>query len=134
MSKFDFLCCTNFKLLSSVDNWNPRMVRIVFGRLYSSISHLNYYYYYYYYCHHHHHHNIIIIVISFMRGIYTYIPETNHVSREFMVSISLVPALVLLYFYVSTFRRMCAVPNTAVFCSSFTSCASFVQRYILNQS
>jgi hypothetical protein len=38
----------------------------------------------------------------------------------FMVSISLVPALALLYFYVSTFRSMCAVPNMAVFCSSFT--------------
>ena len=46
---------------------------------------------------------IIIIIISFMQGIYTYIPETNHVPREysvsailsliFMVSISLVPAL-----------------------------------------
>ena len=39
----------------------------------------------------------------------------------FMVSISLVPALALLYFYVSTFRSTCAVPNVAVFCSSFTS-------------
>ena len=66
-----------------------------------------------------------------MQGIYTYIPETNHVRREysvsailsllFMVPISLVPALALLYFYVSTFRSMCAVPNMAVFCSSFTS-------------
>ena len=66
-----------------------------------------------------------------MQGIYTYIPETNHVPREysvssslsllFMVSILLVPALVLLYFYVSTFRSVCAVPNMAVFCSSFTS-------------
>ena len=66
-----------------------------------------------------------------MQGIYTYIPETNHVPREysvaaipsllFMVSISLVPALALLYFYVSTFRSMCAVPNVAVFCSSLTS-------------
>ena len=66
-----------------------------------------------------------------MQGIYTYIPETNHVPREysisailsllFMVPISLVPALALLYFYVSTFRSMCAVPNMAVFCSSFTS-------------
>ena len=47
-----------------------------------------------------------------MQGIYTYIPETNHVPREysiaailsllFMVPISLVPALALLYFYVST--------------------------------
>ena len=56
---------------------------------------------------------IIIIIISFMQGIYTYIPETNHVPREygvsailsllFMVPISLVPALALLYSYVSTF-------------------------------
>jgi hypothetical protein len=33
----------------------------------------------------------------------------------------LVPALALLYFYVSTFRCTCAVPNMAVFCSSLTS-------------
>ena len=38
-----------------------------------------------------------------------------------MVSISLVPALALLYFYVRTIRSMCAVPSMAVFCSSFTS-------------
>ena len=60
---------------------------------------------------------IIIIIISFMQGIYTYIPKTNHVPREysisailswlFMVSVSLVPALALLYFYVSTFWSMC---------------------------
>jgi hypothetical protein len=66
-----------------------------------------------------------------MQGIYTYIPETNNVPREytvaaillllFMVSISLVPALALLRFYVSTFRSMCAVPNMVVFCSSLTS-------------
>jgi hypothetical protein len=72
---------------------------------------------------------IIIIVISFIQGIYTYIPDTNHVPREysiaavllllFMVPVSLVRALTLLYFYVSTFRSMCAVPNMAVFCSSF---------------
>jgi hypothetical protein len=65
-----------------------------------------------------------------MQGIYTYIPETNHVPREysiaavlfllFVVPISLVPALVLLCFYVSTFRSMCAKPNMAVFCSSLT--------------
>ena len=45
-----------------------------------------------------------------MQGMYTYIPEANHVPREysvsailsllFMVSISLVPAFALLYFYV----------------------------------
>ena len=68
-----------------------------------------------------------------MQGTYTstYIPKTNHVPREysvsaslsllFMVPISLVPALALLYFYVSAFRSMCAVPNMAVFCSSITS-------------
>src|SRR5215475_10150945 len=66
-----------------------------------------------------------------MQGIYTYIPETNHVPKEyngaailsllFMVPISLASALVLIYFYISTFRSMCAVPNMAVFCSSLTS-------------
>jgi len=54
----------------------------------------------------------IMIIISFMQGIYTYISETNYVPTEysvsailsllFMVSISLVPVLDLLYFYVST--------------------------------
>ena len=67
-----------------------------------------------------------------MHGIYTYIPETNYVPREyntaaillllFMVLISLVSVLNLLYFYISTFRSMCAVPKMAVFCSSLTSC------------
>ena len=71
---------------------------------------------------------IIIIIISFMQGIYTHIPETNYVPREygvaaillflFMVLISL---LSVLYFYISTFRSMCAVPNMALFCSSLTS-------------
>jgi hypothetical protein len=78
---------------------------------------------------------IIIIIgkdtISFMQGIYTYIPKTNHASKQynvaailsllFMVPISLVPALALMYFYIRTFRSMCAVPNIAVFCSSLTS-------------
>ena len=74
---------------------------------------------------------IIILGISFMQGIYTYIPETNHVPREhrvaailvllFMVLISLFPVLTLLYLYASTFRNICAVPNMAVFCSSLTS-------------
>jgi len=63
-----------------------------------------------------------------MQIIYTYIPETNYISREysvaaillllFMALISLVSVLNLLYFYFSTFRSMCAVSNMAVFCSS----------------
>ena len=66
-----------------------------------------------------------------MQGIYTHIPETNYVPREhgvaaillflFMVLITLLAVLNLLYFYISTFRRMCAVPSMAVFCSSLTS-------------
>jgi len=56
---------------------------------------------------------IIIIIISFMQGIYTYISETNYVPREysaaaillllFMLLISLVSVLNLLFFYISTF-------------------------------
>ena len=74
---------------------------------------------------------IIIIINSFVQGIYTYIPETNYVTREYsvaailllliMVLLSLVSVLNLLYFYISTFRSMCAVPDMAVFCSSLTS-------------
>ena len=66
-----------------------------------------------------------------MQGIYTYIPEANYVPREysvaaillllFMVLIPLVSVLNLLYFYISTFRSMCAVPNMAIFWSSLTS-------------
>ena len=77
----------------------------------------------------HHHHNHL-----FMQGIYTYIPETNYIPREysvaavllllFIVLISLVSVLNLLYFYISTFRStsLCVVPNMAVFWSSSTSC------------
>jgi len=74
---------------------------------------------------------IITVMISFMQGIYIYITEPNYVPREysfaaillllFMVLILLVSVLNLLYFYFSTFRSMCAVPNMAVFCSSLTS-------------
>ena len=56
---------------------------------------------------------IITIIIPFMQGTYTHIPETNYVPREhgvaaillflFMVLISLLAVLNLLYFYISTF-------------------------------
>ena len=74
---------------------------------------------------------IVILGVSFMQGMYTYIPETNNVPREhpvaiilvliFMVLISLGPALTPLYLYISTFRSMCAVPKMAVFCGSLIS-------------
>jgi len=66
-----------------------------------------------------------------MQCIYTYIPERNYVPREcgvatillllFMVLISLVSVLNLLYFYISRARNTCAVPNMAFFCKSSTS-------------
>jgi len=66
-----------------------------------------------------------------MPGSHTNIPETNHVLRGYIVAAILsllfmlplfpVPALALLFFYVSTFRSMCAVPNMTVFCSSLAS-------------
>jgi len=76
-----------------------------------------------------------------MQGIYTYIPETNHVPRKYSVAaillllfmVLLVSVLNLLYFYISTFRSMCAVPNMDVFCSSFTSCfPGMLLTYFLN--
>ena len=78
-----------------------------------------------------------------MQGIYTYIPETNYVPREygvaaillllFMVLISLVSVLNLSYFHISTFRSMCAVPNMVVFWSSLTPCFPGVLfMYFLN--
>jgi len=45
----------------------------------------------------------------------------------------LVPVLNLLYFHISTFRIMCAVPNMAVFCSFLTSCfPGMLLTYFLN--
>jgi len=40
---------------------------------------------------------IIIIIISFMHGIYTYIPETNYVPREYSIA-----AILLFLFMVLT--------------------------------
>jgi len=81
--------------------------------------------------------------MSFMQGIYNYISDTNYVPKEysvaaillllFMVLISLLSVLNLLYFHVSTFRSMCAVLNMAVLCSSLTSCFSgMLLTYFLN--
>jgi hypothetical protein len=78
---------------------------------------------------------IIIIIakcnISFIHDIYTYVPEKTRISKEyivtaillllFMMPISLAANLPLMYFYISTFRNMCAEPNMPVFCSSLTS-------------
>ena len=78
-----------------------------------------------------------------MQGTYTYIPETNYVHREhgvaailsflFMVLISLLAVLNLLYFYISTFRNMCAVPNMAVFCCFFDFMVSWYVAHVFSE-
>ena len=42
------------------------------------------------------------------------------------------PMINVLFFYVWTFRGICAVTNIAVFCSSFMSCLPRMFRYFLN--
>jgi hypothetical protein len=78
-----------------------------------------------------------------MQDVCAYIPETNCVPKEysvaavllllFMVLISLVPVLNLLYFYISTFRNMCAVLNMDVFCSSLTSNFSLYVVHVFSE-
>ena len=51
---------------------------------------------------------IIIIAITFMHGIYNYIPETNRVSRVYNVA-------AVVYYYSNTSRSTCAVRNMSVF-------------------
>jgi len=45
----------------------------------------------------------IIIVISFMQGIYTYIPETNYVPREYSVAAILLLLFMVIISLVSVF-------------------------------
>jgi hypothetical protein len=33
-----------------------------------------------------HKEHVVVIIISFIQGIYTYIPETNHVLREYSIA------------------------------------------------
>ena len=87
---------------------------------------------------------IIFFVITFMYGIYDYLPETNHVSRVYNVAVPMYlqfvlhvmlfrPVKYVLYFCISTFRSTCAVPNMAVFCSSLISCfPGMLLRYSLS--
>ena len=59
-----------------------------------------------------------------MQDIHTHISETNYapggyivaaiLSLLFMVPLFIVPALAVLFLYVSTFWSMCAVPNEAL--------------------
>jgi hypothetical protein len=71
---------------------------------------------------------LLLSLVTFMQCIYSYVPDTNHVYRvysvaailllQFMVHVMLFPMINVLYFYISTFRSMFAVPSMAVFSSS----------------
>jgi ABC-type uncharacterized transport system permease subunit len=62
-----------------------------------------------------------------MQGIYRHIPETNTVPKQynvtailsllFMVPISLASALALMYFYISTFRRVLIIIIIIINCN-----------------
>ena len=76
---------------------------------------------------------VVVVVISFMQGIYNYIPETKHVAKAaivwlpFIVHLMLFPMLNLLYYYISISRSMRSVSNMAVFCGSLISCFAGVR-------
>ena len=70
-----------------------------------------------------------------MQGSHTHIPETNHIPRGyivaailsllFMVPLCLVPALALLFFYVSTFRSLLLLLSSLSLSSSSSSSLRF---------
>jgi hypothetical protein len=49
-----------------------------------------------------------------------------------MVDAVLFPMINVLYFYIITFRSMCAVPNMAIFCSYLMCFQRMLLRYFLN--
>ena len=97
---------------------------------YTKLLNITYYYYYYYYYYYRR---------LLYAGIYTYIPETNYVPRVysvaaillllFMMLISLVPLLNLLYFYISTFRSKVAGSIPAGVSEFFIDIKSFRSHY-----
>ena len=64
-----------------------------------------------------------VFILIFLRQT---ISVGNTVLQLFCCYYSLVSVLNLLYFYISTFRSMCAVPNMTVFWSSLTSCVIII--------
>jgi len=78
-----------------------------------------------------------------MKGICSYIHETIWIPEvycvaailylQFMAHVMLFPKISALYFYISTLRSKCSVPNMAVCCSCLTLCfPSTLLRYFLN--
>jgi hypothetical protein len=54
-------------------------------------------------------------------------------SLLFMAPISIAPALALMYFYISTFRSMCAVPNMAVFSLILSNINIIGKQYLFQE-
>jgi hypothetical protein len=86
-----------------------------------------YYYYYYYYYHHHHHHPRYHLYAGDLQ---LYLNQTmflGHMGLHLFCIYNLCyiyvisPLIYVVYFYISTFRSMCAVPNMTVLCSSLIS-------------
>jgi len=73
------------------------------------------------------------LFITCKHGIYNYAPAASHVPAapflqlQFMVYITLFPMLKAPYFYISTFRRMCAVSIMVILC-----CSSMLFTLFLN--
>ena len=89
---------------------------------------------------------IIILIATFIQGniyiIYIYIPDKSMFLGYVMLQLFCIynlcyttrnvisPVKYVVYFYISTFRGMCAVPNTSPSCSSLISCfPSMLLRY-----
>jgi hypothetical protein len=85
---------------------------------------------------------LLLLVTTLMRDISYYTPEKNVSGVSGAVAKTLVTicgtsnvnsVLKFLYFYISTFRNTCAVPNMAVFCSSLILCfPGVLLRYFQN--
>ena len=79
-----------------------------------------------------------------MQGMYNYVPQTLHVftvrtaaailQLQFVLRVMLFPMLSVLYFYITTFRRVCVQCQIwLVSCSPIISCFSgMLLRYFLN--
>ena len=99
---------------------------------------IHYYYYYYYHHHHHHHHRLLYAGYLYLHswdklcpyGIQCCNYSVVTIHGAYIVSFS-VQSIVLLHQYFPQF--VCAVPNMAVFCGSFTSCfPGMLLMYFLN--
>ena len=89
-----------------------------------------YYYYYYYYLPFCWVFTIKYLEQTCLQGIYS---VSALLLLQFMVHVMLYPMFIGVYFYVSTFLNMCAVPSMAVFCKSMILCfPGIFHRYFLN--